>query len=384
LVLVDEISAQLTPIGNVASFVAGLTYDPSNHILFGIRYDTTSRVPGNIWELVAIDPSTGNTTVVGDTGIDAYYEYPGGLALDPADGRLYAVGQAGSFYSVDKANGTATFIGDVGFFQNPTSLDFDPTSGILYAATNNPLFSTGQLITIDPATGTGALVAATGKADAIAFDRAGTLYATYTRRGGKPPPPTEPPPDCGDGPRPLLFTINKETGVWTPVAHADFSGRIGGLDFEETRTVQVEIDIKPDSYPNSLNPYSRGVIPVVILGSDTFDAADVDVTTLAFGPGAAPTAHNLTDSFTHNDHLQDVNLDGLTDLVTHYWTRDTGIACGDESVALTGETIDGQPFEGSDSIQTVGCRVRRWPAIWMKDEERASEPRGGIVNLERR
>jgi hypothetical protein len=93
----------------------------------------------------------------------------------------------------------------------------------------------------------------------------------------------------------------------------------------------VDVDIKPDSYPNSINPYSRGLIPVAILGSDTLDVADVDVTTLAFGPGGPPTAHDLTDSFTYNDHLQDVNLDGFTDLVTHYRTRDTGVVCGDES-----------------------------------------------------
>jgi len=99
---------------------------------------------------------------------------------------------------------------------------------------------------------------------------------------------------------------------------------------------QVAIDIKPQSIPNAINPYSRGVIPVAILGSDTFDVADVDVTKLAFGLDAASPAHNLTDSFTYNDHLQDVNLDGYTDLVTHYRTGETGIICGDMSATLTG------------------------------------------------
>lgn len=151
--------------------------------------------------------------------------------------------------------------------------------------------------------------------------------------------------------------------------------------FEQTSfdvSQAVAIDIKPDSYPNSINPNSRGVIPVAILGSDTFNVADIDVTTLAFGPSGAPIAHL-------NGHLQDVNYDGIMDLVTHYRTRDTGIACGDESATLTGGTIDGQPIEGTDSIQTVGCRVSRWPAIWMKDQDRPDSDRRGVpVNIERK
>lgn len=43
----------------------------------------------------------------------------------------------------------------------------------------------------------------------------------------------------------------------------------------------------------------RGVIPVAILGSDTFDEQDVDVTKLGFGPDGAATAHS--------GHLDDVD-----------------------------------------------------------------------------
>jgi len=111
-------------------------------------------------------------------------------------------------------------------------------------------------------------------------------------------------------------------------------------------TISELVDIKPGSDPNSINPQSRGVIPVAILSNENFDASSVDVTTLAFGPaGAAPLHPNAL-------HLEDVNDDGLTDLVTHYRTTETGIAAGDTEACITGETLDGIPIEGCDDIIT--------------------------------
>lgn len=108
------------------------------------------------------------------------------------------------------------------------------------------------------------------------------------------------------------------------------------------------LDIKPGSYPNSINTKSNGVIPVALLGTDTFDVTTVDVTTLRFGPNDALPVHDLNDPDVYAEHLQDVNYDGYIDLVIHFKTKQTGIAAGQTSAELDydSSTVD-------DSINVV-------------------------------
>ena len=126
---------------------------------------------------------------------------------------------------------------------------------------------------------------------------------------------------------------------------------LAGFAITSSAQVVVAIDIKPGSDPNSINLKSKGVIPVAILGSETFDVTTVDVTTLEF-EGAEP-AHDLTDSLVYAEHLQDVNGDGFTDLVCHFWTQETGIVQGDIDATLTG-VANGVDIAGMDSVRTVG------------------------------
>jgi hypothetical protein len=114
-----------------------------------------------------------------------------------------------------------------------------------------------------------------------------------------------------------------------------------------SRIILVRLDIKPGSFPNSINPRNRGVVPVAILTTDTFDTTTVDPMSVKFGPNGAVES---------NSSLEDVNGDGRLDLVLKFSTQATGIKCGDTSASVTGTTIDGQVIKGADSINTVGCK----------------------------
>jgi len=111
--------------------------------------------------------------------------------------------------------------------------------------------------------------------------------------------------------------------------------------------VEVDIDIKPGSDPNGVNPRSKGVIPVAVLGSVDFDATQVDSSTVEFGPDEA--------SAVHDGHVEDVNDDGFADMVFHFVVGDTGIECGATDATLTGETFGGDSITGTDMVKTAGC-----------------------------
>lgn len=114
-------------------------------------------------------------------------------------------------------------------------------------------------------------------------------------------------------------------------------------------TLNVDIDIKPGSYPNSINvERSKGVIPVAIFGSDVLDVSYIDRTSLRFGPDDATPKHRS------GGHLDDINNDGYMDLVSHYPVQDTGLVPGDASACVRGMLMSGvDAFVGCDSVRTV-------------------------------
>ncbi len=113
----------------------------------------------------------------------------------------------------------------------------------------------------------------------------------------------------------------------------------------------VSIDIKPGSDPNSINLGSNGNIPVAIFGTDTFDVTTVDPATIMLadaGVKARGKKGDLMSSF------EDVNEDGLLDLLIHIDTQSLVLSDDDVEALLTGETFDGLSISGTDAIRIVG------------------------------
>lgn len=108
--------------------------------------------------------------------------------------------------------------------------------------------------------------------------------------------------------------------------------------------IAVSIDIKPFSFPNSINRKSKGKVPVAILSSLTFDATTVDRNSVVFA-GASPLPNG--------NSLEDVNSDGLLDLVLHFNTQDLNLHTSDTEARLSGKTLLGLSIEGLDSVRIV-------------------------------
>jgi hypothetical protein len=106
-------------------------------------------------------------------------------------------------------------------------------------------------------------------------------------------------------------------------------------------------DIKPGSDPNSINLNSNGVVPIALLGSAEVNIGDVNVATLEFHDTSP--VHDLSDPLVYTGHLEDVNLDGYMDLVSHYRAKDSDISHGWTEASINGD-INGFTFVCTDDI----------------------------------
>lgn len=111
----------------------------------------------------------------------------------------------------------------------------------------------------------------------------------------------------------------------------------------------VTIDIKPGSDPNCFNANGHGVIPVAVLGSDTFDVTNIDQGSLLFGGLEVRIRGNKGPLC----GLEYSNGDAYLDLVCHFEDDADSWEPGEGEATLTGSLFDLTEFEGTDSICVV-------------------------------
>ncbi len=319
---------------------------------------------------------------VGNIDSDAYLE----MVIGSTNGNIYALQWNGTTASTEWSYGTGGAVyssaaigdldGDLSYEIVVGSNDFNiyalSASGALEwnYATGGAVYSSPSLASRDRGVGLGVYV---GSEDTYLYllDGTGSLidrFETHSGIGGgnypgNPGIHTSPSIADADGDGKLeIFFYDWGTGsahggntFW---AVEDSGSNValyaiewGNFRLDNKRTGYYEtlltpIDIKPGSFPNSINPDSKGVIPVAILTTDDFDASMVDASTVKFGPGQAAMVH--TDA-----HLEDVDGDGDIDMVLHFMTEDTGIKAGDTMACLGGKTTDRKPFAGCDSVVVV-------------------------------
>ena len=140
---------------------------------------------------------------------------------------------------------------------------------------------------------------------------------------------------------PMVIKDGSSYKMWFSGVGSDYSI---GYATAAPPVVEVEIDIKPGSDPNSINPKSKGKIAVAILSTADFDAPnEVDKDSLTFGR----TGDEESLAFCTKSN-EDVNGDGLDDVVCHFNTQDTGFEVDDTEGILKGWTAGGVPIEGRD------------------------------------
>jgi len=111
----------------------------------------------------------------------------------------------------------------------------------------------------------------------------------------------------------------------------------------------VAIDIKPGDDENCFNINGHGVVPVAILGSDSFDVSAVDQTSLSFGGLSVRVRGNRYPQCSG----EFVDGDGYMDLVCQFEDDSSAWTEGSDSATLSGLLLDGARFEGSDTICLV-------------------------------
>jgi|SRR3989338_1780109 len=128
--------------------------------------------------------------------------------------------------------------------------------------------------------------------------------------------------------------------------------------------IRVNIDLKPNSFPNCINLKSKGTTPLAILGGDDFDVKEIDISSVKI-TGASV---NIKGNGEFHSSFEDVNLDSYLDLILHFNTADLQLRGDETEIFLSGNLVDGKAIEGSDNIcfvKTLSHFLLEFPSLFL-------------------
>lgn len=114
--------------------------------------------------------------------------------------------------------------------------------------------------------------------------------------------------------------------------------------------IDVDIDIKPGSYPNCFNNNGHGVIPVAILGKLDFSVYNIDLATIRLESLSVKKVGKKEKLLAH---YKDINDDQVDDLVVQIDDSEKVFEKGETQATLIGGLYDGTLIEGTDTICIV-------------------------------
>jgi len=333
--LIDTFSETSTEVGSLGEWsVEAMDYGPGGFLYATVEYGC--HVHGNAHILAIVDPETLSVFPIGPIGWDDV----DALAFSPS-GELFGVSMAlKQLITINPGSGIGSWVGPLtglpGTFLG--AIDFLPDGTLMGIDMLDANGGPSNLYTIDTGTGTVTHVGPLGF-DSVEGMTVGTGPFRALLALAKSMEEDEPA---------QLIRVDEATGASWVVQDIPLPAYPGARDaLVALPAIEVEIDIKPGSWPNSINLRQMGVIAVAVLSTEEFDA-----TLLGrgrFGPALAPIVHN-------SGHIEDVNFDGVDDLVLHFNAGATGIECGDESAELRATNEFGQTMVGTDAIRTVACK----------------------------
>lgn len=117
---------------------------------------------------------------------------------------------------------------------------------------------------------------------------------------------------------------------------------------QKSAAIRVTIDVKPGDTPTTLEPKRQGMVPIAVLSTKDFDAAQID-------PDTARAGATGIEASAFKYMLEDVDRDKDVDLLMLFRVADLALTCQSKGVTVKAKTDKGQDIEGTEMVTMVGC-----------------------------